>query len=140
MTGTDKDIVKMYQKANDERLNIMLKTQATKIEPKDDGVYITFEGKKAPKETQVYDVVLVAMGRSANGLKLGLENVGVKVDDKGIIAVDNQMRTNIDNIFAIGDIVGQPMLAHKAVHEGHVAAEVIYRSCICVDARRRCVT
>ena len=125
MTGTDKDIVKMYTKANENRFNIMFKTQAESIEPKDDGIHIKFKGDNAPADTQVYDAVLVAMGRSANGLKIGLENTNVQVDDKGLIKVDKQMRTTVPHIFAIGDIVGQPMLAHKAVHEGHVAAEVI---------------
>ena len=125
MSGTDKDIVKIYTKANKKRFNIMFKTQADSIEAKEDGIHIKFKGDNAPADTVVYDAVLVAMGRGANGGKLGLENTGVEVDDWGLIKVDNQMRTNVDNIFAIGDIVGQPMLAHKAVHEGHVAAEVI---------------
>lgn len=125
MSGTDADIIKTYTKANEKRFNIMFKTQADSIVPKEDGIHIDFKGDNAPEQTQVYDAVLVAMGRSANGNKLDLDKVGVNVDDYGIIAVDKQMRTNISNIFAIGDIVGQPMLAHKAVHEGHVAAEVI---------------
>ncbi|RWS45385.1 dihydrolipoamide dehydrogenase, partial [Arcobacter suis] len=86
---------------------------------------VEFKGENAPAEPQTYDAVLVAMGRTPNGLNLGLENTGVEVDDKGFISVDNQMRTNVPHIYAIGDIIGQPMLAHKAVHEGHVAAEVI---------------
>ncbi len=125
MSGTDSDIVKLYTKANAKRFNIMFETQAQSIIPKQDGVYVEFKGKSAPEGAVVYDAVLVAMGRSANGLKLGLDKCGVNVDEYGIIKVDNQMRTNIPHIFAIGDIVGQPMLAHKAVHEGHVAAEVI---------------
>ena len=125
MSGTDADIVKIYTKANENRFNIMFKTQADSLIPKDDGIHVNFKGDNAPDGTVVYDAVLVAMGRNANGNKLGLENTGVKEDDWGLIKVDNQMRTNITNIFAIGDIVGQPMLAHKAVHEGHVAAEVI---------------
>jgi dihydrolipoamide dehydrogenase len=125
MSGTDADIVKLYTKANTKRFNIMFETQAQAIIPKKEGIYVEFKGKNAPENGVVYDAVLVAMGRSANGLKLGLDKCGVDVDEYGIIKVDNQMRTNIPHIFAIGDIVGQPMLAHKAVHEGHVAAEVI---------------
>ncbi len=124
MTGTDKDIVKVYTKANEDRFNFMFKTQTQAIIPKEDGIYVEFKGDNAP-EPQMYDAVLVAMGRTPNGLKIGLENTGVEVDDKGFISVDNQMRTKVSHIFAIGDIIGGPMLAHKAVHEGHVAAEVI---------------
>ena len=125
MSGTDSDIVKLYTKANAKRFNIMFKTQAQAIIPKQEGIYVEFKGENAPESAVMYDAVLVAMGRSANGLKLGLDKCGVNVDEYGIIKVDNQMRTNVPHIFAIGDIVGQPMLAHKAVHEGHVAAEVI---------------
>jgi dihydrolipoamide dehydrogenase len=124
MTGTDKDIVKVYTKANEKRFNFMFKTQTQAIIPKEDGIYVEFKGDNAP-EPQTYDAVLVAMGRTPNGLKIGLENTGVEVDEKGFISVDNQMRTKVPHIFAIGDIIGGPMLAHKAVHEGHVAAEVI---------------
>ncbi len=124
MTGTDKDIVKVYTKANEKRFNFMFKTQTQAIIPKADGIYVEFKGDNAP-EPQTYDAVLVAMGRTPNGLKIGLENTGVNVDEKGFIAVDKQMRTNVPHIYAIGDIIGNPMLAHKAVHEGHVAAEVI---------------
>ncbi|XOB63768.1 dihydrolipoyl dehydrogenase [Campylobacterota bacterium DY0563] len=124
MTGTDKDIVKVYTKANEKRFNFMFKTQTQAIIPKEDGIYVEFKGDNAP-EPKTYDAVLVAMGRTPNGLKIGLENTGIDVDDKGFISVDNQMRTKVPHIFAIGDIIGGPMLAHKAVHEGHVAAEVI---------------
>ncbi len=124
MTGTDKDIVKIYTKSNEKRFNFMFKTQTQAIIPKDDGIYVEFKGDNAP-EPQIYDAVLVAMGRTPNGLNLKLENAGVNVNDKGMIATDNQLRTNVSNIFAIGDIIAGPMLAHKAVHEGHVAAEVI---------------
>lgn len=124
MTGTDKDIVKVYQKANEKRFNFMFKTQTQAIIPKEDGIYVEFKGDNAP-EPQMYDAVLVAMGRTPNGLKIGLENTGVEVDEKGFISVDKQMRTKVPHIYAIGDIIGNPMLAHKAVHEGHVAAEVI---------------
>ena len=125
MTGTDADLIKLYTKANKDRFNIMSKTQTQSIIPKQDGIYVEFKGENAPKGGVLYDAVLVALGRSANGNKLGLENTSVEVDESGLIKVDNQLRTKARNIFAIGDIIGQPMLAHKAVHEGHVAAEVI---------------
>ncbi len=125
MTGTDKDIVNIYTKANQKRFNIMFKTQTQAIIPKKEGIYVEFKGDNAPEEPQMYDAVLVAMGRTPNGLKLGLENAGVNVDEWGFVGADNQLRTNVPHIFAIGDLIGGPMLAHKAVHEGHVAAEVI---------------
>jgi len=125
MTGTDKDIVKIYTKSNEKRFNFMFKTQTQAIIPKADGIYVEFKGDNAPAEPQMYDAVLVAMGRTPNGLKLGLDKAGVNVNEKGMIATDNQLRTNVPHIFAIGDIIAGPMLAHKAVHEGHVAAEVI---------------
>lgn len=125
MTGTDSDIIKLYTKANSNRFNIMTKTQTQSIIPKNEGIYVEFKGENAPKEGILYDAVLVALGRSANGNKLGLENTNVEVNEQGLIKVDNQLRTKVPHIFAIGDIIGQPMLAHKAVHEGHVAAEVI---------------
>jgi len=124
MTGTDKDIVKVYTKSNEKRFNFMFKTQTQAIIPKADGIYVEFKGDNAP-EPQMYDAVLVAMGRTPNGLNLGLDKAGVNVNEKGMIATDNQLRTNVPHIFAIGDIIAGPMLAHKAVHEGHVAAEVI---------------
>ncbi|WP_420225024.1 dihydrolipoyl dehydrogenase [Pigmentiphaga litoralis] len=124
MQGADRDLVKVWQKFNAHRFdNIMLKTKTVGIEAKEDGVWVSFEGEGAPKEAQRYDLVLQAVGRSPNGKKIGAENAGVDVSDRGFIAVNSQMRTNVPNIFAIGDLVGQPMLAHKAVHEGHVAAE-----------------
>ena len=103
----------------------MLETKVTGIEAKDDGLYVTFEGKQAPAEPVRYDRVLVAVGRKPNGSLVAAEKAGVTVTDRGFIDVDKQMRTNVSNIFAIGDLVGQPMLAHKASHEGHVAAEVV---------------
>ncbi|MBE0490636.1 MAG: dihydrolipoyl dehydrogenase [Sulfurospirillum sp.] len=124
MRGVDDDIVKTYTKSNAKRFHLMFETQAQSITPKEDGLHVSFKGKNAP-DAVIYDAILVAMGRNANGNKLDLQNCGVVVDEKGIIKVDNQMRTNVAHIFAIGDIVGAPMLAHKAVHEGHVAAEVI---------------
>ncbi|MCF7528739.1 dihydrolipoyl dehydrogenase [Neisseria lisongii] len=124
MQGADRDLVKVWQKANEYRFdNIMLNTKTVAVEPKEDGVYVTFEGANAPKEPQRYDAVLVAAGRAPNGKLIGAEKAGVAVTDRGFIEVDKQMRTNVPHIYAIGDIVGQPMLAHKAVHEGHVAAE-----------------
>ena len=126
ITGCDRDLVRPLQKRMEKRFEaIMLSTKVSKIEAKADGIHVSFEGEDAPKETQVYDRVLVSIGRRPNGKNIGAENAGVAVDDRGFIAVDKQMRTNVPHIFAIGDIVGQPMLAHKATHEGKVAAEVI---------------
>ncbi|SIQ20534.1 dihydrolipoyl dehydrogenase [Pseudacidovorax sp. RU35E] len=126
MQGADRDLVKVWQKMNAPRFdNIMLKTKTVGAEATKDGIKVMFEGEGAPKEPQVYDLVLQAVGRTPNGKKIGAEKAGVSVTDRGFIPVDIQMRTNVPNIFAIGDIVGQPMLAHKAVHEAHVAAEVI---------------
>ena len=126
MQGADRDLVKVWQKMNAPRFdNIMLKTKTVGAEATKEGIKVTFEGENAPKEPQVYDLVLQAVGRSPNGKKIGAEKAGVNVTDRGFIDVDIQMRTNVPHIFAIGDIVGQPMLAHKAVHEAHVAAEVI---------------
>jgi len=127
MTGADRDLVKVWEKYNAKRFaNIMLKTKTSGAEAKEDGIYVTFEGEKAPAEAQRYDLVLVAVGRSPNGGRIGADKAGVAVTDRGFINVDKQMRTNVAHIFAIGDLVGQPMLAHKAVHEGHVAAEAAH--------------
>ncbi|MEO1282714.1 MAG: dihydrolipoyl dehydrogenase, partial [Pseudomonadota bacterium] len=124
MPGADRDLVKVWEKFNAHRFDaIMLKTKTTAVEVKDDGIYVTFEGDKAPSEPQRYDMVLVAVGRSPNGKLIDADKAGVAVSDRGFIDVDLMMRTNVPHIFAIGDLVGQPMLAHKAVHEGHVAAE-----------------
>lgn len=123
--AADKDIIKVYQKYVKDKFNVMLETKVTAVEAKDDGLYVSFEGKQAPAEPVRYDKVLVAVGRRPNGGKLDADKAGVNVDERGFIAVDKQMKTNVGNIYAIGDLVGQPMLAHKAVHEGHVAAEVI---------------
>ncbi|MDO5290983.1 MAG: dihydrolipoyl dehydrogenase [Pseudomonadota bacterium] len=125
MQGADRDLVKVWQKMNAPRFDhIMLKTKTVAARATDAGIEVTFEGEGAPPP-QTYDLVLQAVGRSPNGKKIGAENAGVAVTDRGFIHVDVQMRTNVPHIFAIGDIVGQPMLAHKAVHEAHVAAEVI---------------
>jgi dihydrolipoamide dehydrogenase len=124
MLGADRDLVKVWEKYGGKHfVNVMLKTKTTAAEAKPDGIYVKFEGEKAPAEPQRYDLVLVAVGRSPNGNKIGAEKAGVAVTQRGFIEVDKQMRTNVPHIFAIGDIIGQPMLAHKAVHEGHVAAE-----------------
>ena len=125
MQGADRDLVKVWQKMNAPRFDhIMLKTKTVGAKATDAGIEVTFEGEGAPAP-QTYDLVLQAVGRSPNGKKIGADKAGVAVTDRGFIDVDIQMRTNVPHIFAIGDIVGQPMLAHKAVHEAHVAAEVI---------------
>ncbi|ALM83245.1 dihydrolipoyl dehydrogenase [Bordetella sp. N] len=136
MQGADRDLVKVWQKYNTPRFdNIMLKTKTVGAEARKDGIYVTFEGEGAPKEPQRYDLVLQAVGRSPNGKKIGADKAGIAVTDRGFIEVDKQMRTNVPHIFAIGDIVGQPMLAHKAVHEGHVAAEAAAGEKSFFDAR-----
>jgi len=125
MQGADRDLVKVWQKMNAPRFdNIMLKTKTVGAKATKAGIEVTFEGEGAPAP-QTYDLVLQAVGRTPNGKKIAAEKAGVSVSDRGFIPVDIQMRTNVPHIFAIGDIVGQPMLAHKAVHEAHVAAEVI---------------
>ncbi|MCP2041549.1 dihydrolipoamide dehydrogenase [Neisseria sp. HSC-16F19] len=124
MQGADRDLVKVWQKMNEYRFdNIMTNTKTVAVEAREDGIYVTFEGDKAPAEPQRYDLVLVAAGRAPNGKLCGAEKAGVAVTERGFIEVDKQQRTNVPHIYAIGDVVGQPMLAHKAVHEGHVAAE-----------------
>ncbi|TKB53702.1 dihydrolipoyl dehydrogenase [Ferrimonas aestuarii] len=123
--AADKDVVRVFTKRMKNKFNFMLQTKVTTVEAKDDGIYVTMEGKKAPAEPQRYDAVLVAIGRTPNGKLIDADKAGVKIDERGFINVDKQMRTNVNHIHAIGDIVGQPMLAHKGVHEGHVAAEVI---------------
>ncbi|MGZ5132205.1 MAG: dihydrolipoyl dehydrogenase [Caldimonas sp.] len=125
MQGADRDLVRVWQRMNAPRFdNIMLKTKTVGAEATKDGILIRFEGEQAPKEPQLYDLVLQAVGRVPNGKKIGAEAAGVNVTDRGFIPVDLAMRTNVAHIFAVGDIVGQPMLEHKAVHEAHVAAEV----------------
>ena len=124
MTGADRDLVKVWEKKNAGRFNrLMLKTKTVSAEATRDGISVRFEGEKAPPEPQLYEMVLVAVGRSPNGKAIEAGKAGIAVNERGFIAVDKQMRTNMPHIFAIGDIVGQPMLAHKAVHEAHVAAE-----------------
>jgi dihydrolipoamide dehydrogenase len=125
MQGADRDLVKVWQKLNAPRFDhIMLGTKTVAAKATDAGIEVSFEGENAPAP-QTYDLVLQAVGRSPNGRKIGAGKAGVAVTERGFIEVDVQMRTNVPHIFAIGDIVGQPMLAHKAVHEAHVAAEVI---------------
>jgi dihydrolipoamide dehydrogenase len=125
MQGPDRDAVKVWEKQNAQRFDsIMLKTKTVAVEAKDDGLWVKFEGEAAPAEAVRYDMILQSAGRAPNGKKIAAEKAGVIVGDRGFIPVDAQMRTNVPHIFAIGDIVGQPMLAHKAVHEAHVAAEV----------------
>ncbi|MCH9809155.1 MAG: dihydrolipoyl dehydrogenase [Alphaproteobacteria bacterium] len=137
MPGADRDLVKVWEKVNGPRFdNIMLKTKTVGVEAKKDGIHVTFEGAKAPDKPQVYDMVLVAVGRSPNGGLIDADKAGVAVTDRGFIETDIQMRTNVGHIFAIGDIVGQPMLAHKAVHEAHVAAEAAAGQKSAFDARQ----
>ena len=137
MAGADRDLVKVWEKKNTPRFdNVMLKTKTVSAEATPAGIKVGFEGAKAPAETQVYDLVLVAVGRSANGKVIAADKAGVMVTDRGFVPVDKQMRTNVSHIFAIGDIVGQPMLAHKAVHEAHVAAEVAAGHKSFFDARQ----
>ena len=122
MLGADRDLVAVWQKFNAPRFDkVMLKTKTTKVEASAQGLKATFEGQKS--ETILYDMILVSVGRVPNGKRIGAEKAGVAVDERGFIKTDSQMRTNVPNIFAIGDVAGNPMLAHKAVHEGHVAAE-----------------
>ncbi|BDM65894.1 dihydrolipoyl dehydrogenase [Shewanella sp. NFH-SH190041] len=123
--AADKDVIRTFTKQIKNKFNLMLETKVTAVEAKEDGIYVSMEGKKAPAEAVRYDAVLVAIGRVPNGKLISADKAGVNVDERGFINVDKQMRTNVPHIFAIGDIVGQPMLAHKGVHEGHVAAEVI---------------
>lgn len=137
MLGADRDLVKVWEKMNARRFDkVMLKTKTVGAKATEAGIEVRFECEQAPAEPQVYDLVLVAVGRSPNGKNIGAEKAGIAVTDRGFIDVDKQMRTNVAHIFAIGDIVGQPMLAHKAVHEGHVAAEVAYGEKSYFDARQ----
>ncbi|MEO7386993.1 MAG: dihydrolipoyl dehydrogenase [Gammaproteobacteria bacterium] len=134
MPGTDPDLVRPLQKRIAKRYaQILLGTKVAKIEPAADGLHVMFEGKTTG--TQTFDSVLMSVGRSPNGQRIGAAKAGVNVDGRGFIAVDKQMRTNVPHIFAVGDIVGQPMLAHKANHEGRVAAEVAAGMKVAFDAR-----
>ena len=136
MLGADRDLVRVWQKMNEKRFDrVMLGTKTVGVEARPDGLYATFEGAAAPAGPQRYDMILSSVGRAPNGRKIAAERAGVSVDARGFIAVDRQMRTSAPNIFAIGDVVGQPMLAHKAVHEGHVAAEAAAGEKSFFDAR-----
>ena len=133
MPGTDRDLVQAWQKRNAPRFDkIMLKTKTTKAEAKSDGIHVEFD----QGEPQRYDLVLVSVGRIPNGKRIDADKAGVKIDERGYIPTDNQMRTNVSHIFAIGDITRPPMLAHKAVHEGHVAAEAAAGRKSFFDARQ----
>ncbi|WP_338696812.1 dihydrolipoyl dehydrogenase [Bradyrhizobium sp. 26S5] len=137
MQGADRDLVKVWDKMNAGRFDkVMLKTKTVGGKATEAGIEVSFEGEQAPAGPQLYDLVLVSVGRSPNGKKIGADKAGVAVTDRGFIDVDRQMRTNVAHIFAIGDVVGQPMLAHKAVHEGHVAAEVAHGEKSYFDARQ----
>ena len=132
MTGADRDLVQLWQKRNAPRFGrVMLKTKTVGAEAARDGIHVRFDNG----DPAIYDMVLVSVGRTPNGKKIGAESAGVKVDDRGFIPTDNQMRTNVPHIFAIGDITKPPMLAHKATHEGHVAAEVAAGHKAAFDAR-----
>ena len=121
--GADKDLVTpLHKRIAKQYENIFLKAKVTKVEAKPEGLVVSFEGGSAPA-SDTFDRILVAVGRKPNGKVIGAENAGVIVDERGFIPVDKQLRTNVPHIFAIGDVVGQPMLAHKAVHEGKTAAE-----------------
>ncbi|OUL99586.1 dihydrolipoyl dehydrogenase [Variovorax sp. JS1663] len=137
MQGADRDLVKVWEKFNKPRFDkVMLKTRTVGAKATAAGIEVSFEGEQAPSAPQVYDLVLVAVGRSPNGRKIGAEKAGVAVTERGFIEVDRQLRTNVAHIHAIGDIVGQPMLAHKAVHEAHVAAEAAHGEAAFFDARQ----
>ena len=123
--AADKDIIKNFTKATRDVYQYRLETKVTAVEAQPDGISVTFESSDGNTEVQQYDAVLVAIGRTPNGKLIDAEQAGVEVTDRGFIEVDKQLRTNVPHIHAVGDIVGQPMLAHKGVHEGHVAAEVI---------------
>jgi dihydrolipoamide dehydrogenase len=124
MPGADRDLVEVWRKFNATRFDrVMLRTRCVKAEASKEGIKVWFEGDEAPPEPRLYDIVLVAAGRSPNGKHIGAEQAGLAVDGRGFIETDSQMRSNVPHIFAIGDVTGPPMLAHKASHQGHVAAE-----------------
>lgn len=124
--GADKDIVTpLYKRIQKRYKNIYLKTKVTKVEAKKDGLYVTFEGENAPEKPERFDRILCAVGRRPNGDQIGADKAGIQVDERGFISVDKQLRTNVPHIYAIGDVCGMPMLAHKAMPEARVAAEVI---------------
>ena len=124
MPGPDRDLVQIWERQNRHRFDsIMLRTRTVAVDAREDGVWVRFEGDMAPAEAQRYDMILQSVGRKANGMRIDAHKAGIAVDESGVIAVNSQMATRVPHIFAIGDIVGMPMLAHKAVHQAHVAAE-----------------
>ena len=136
MAGADRDLVRPFQKRIAKQYdNIWLETRVTEVEDLKKGLRVHFEGKNSPDKPQMYDCILSSVGRVPNGLNIGAEKAGVEVDEKGFISTDTQMRTNVSHIFAIGDLAGQPMLAHKASHEAKVAAEAISGMKSFFDAR-----
>jgi dihydrolipoamide dehydrogenase len=136
MAGADRDLVKVWQSFNARRFdNVMLNTKTTGVKALKEGLRVTFEGEAAPKTPQLYDMILLSVGRTPNGRNIGAETAGVAVDARGFVPVDDQLRTNVPHIYAIGDIARAPMLAHKAVHEGHVAAEAAAGQKSYFDAR-----
>ncbi|WP_232037615.1 dihydrolipoyl dehydrogenase [Candidatus Erwinia haradaeae] len=124
--SVDTDIIQLFTRYISKRFKIILESKVTSVTAEKDGIYVTMTGKQAPVDVQRYDAVLIAIGRSPNGGNCRAEKAGVQVDKAGFIPVNNQMRTNVSHIFSVGDVVGQPMLAHKGMHEGHIAAEVIF--------------
>jgi dihydrolipoamide dehydrogenase len=135
MPGCDRDLVRPLERRIAKRYErIMVKTKVTKVEAAKEGLRVTFEGEPT-LEPQIYDRVLIAVGRSPNGRNIGADAAGVLVNERGFVPVDRQMRTNVPHIFAIGDIAGPPMLAHKASHEGKLAAEVAHGEKRAFDAR-----
>jgi dihydrolipoamide dehydrogenase len=125
MPAADSDVAKTFTGTIADDYNIMLETKVTEVDATPECISVTMESKDGSKESRDYDAVLVAIGRTPNGLLIDADKAGVEVDEKGFLTVDKQMRTNVPHIYAVGDVVGQPMLAHKGAHEGHVAAEVI---------------
>lgn len=123
--AVDKDIITIFTRQIQKKFTLILETKVTKVEARKEAIYVTMEDKNGKSVTESYDAVLVAIGRSPNGKLIGAEKAAINMTDSGFIEVDKQLRTNVSHIYAIGDIVGQPMLAHKGVHEGHVVAEVI---------------
>jgi dihydrolipoamide dehydrogenase len=137
MLGADRDLVSVWQKGNARRFDrVMTQTKVVAAETKPDGIHVRFEGRNAPEATIAYDLVLVAVGRKPNGKLICADKAGVAVTERGFIPVDKKMRTNVEHIYAIGDVAGEPMLAHKAVHEGHVAAENAAGKTSFFDARQ----
>jgi len=137
MPGADRDLVSVWQKTNARRFDrVMTQTKVIAVDARQDAIHVRFEGTNAPEATMPYDLVLVAIGRKPNGKMIAADRAGVAVTERGFISADKRMRTNVDHIFAIGDVAGEPMLAHKAVHEGHVAAENAAGKTSFFDARQ----